>query len=600
MHRPFMLLLLAVVLFASNAAQAETIQESPAPQAPSPSPTIDPATEKKAFDLLESASEQAVNLHSPSNRIRASCAIADLIWSRDEKRARALFNAAVSQLATRISETDFGEIEGYQEMSRLEQLRQELVTRIAAHDAELALAALRQTRLPLGNVRPNPNFSSQSLGQWNTQNESNLEMNLALIIAAKNPETALKLARASLARGLNWNLIPFMTQLYQKDAKAGQALYQDIVAKLKTDNFARNPESANNAMQLLSSFQPPQADEDTFRDLLSTVIGSMLTLDRTTSNGMDMSQNFYYQIERMQTLVEKYAPSRTTELRNWAQTVERTIDPQAKMYQELQRISQNGTVDDMLALANKYPPEFQNLLYQNAAWKALSDGDPARANEIIDMMPDPLQRRQMHDQIEAQTANAAKDGSKLAQARALVEKANSVNRKIELLVNMANDFADATDKKSALELLSDGKVLLASTPQSAAQLRAQLRLAQAYSRLDRDEAFAILQPLIVKLNELLAAAAVLDGIDFRYLKDGEWEMPGANNLGAIVNILDQTLANLGRTDFDRARKLADQAERPEVRTMIEIDLAQVTLGGKPMSNQGFGARVVSGGIMVLN
>ncbi|HXI24304.1 MAG TPA: hypothetical protein VNG71_10620 [Pyrinomonadaceae bacterium] len=599
MHRPFVLLLAAVVLFASHAVQAQTTDEPSASPTPSPSPTIDPATEKKAFDLLESASEQAVNLHAPSNRIRASCAIADLIWSRDEKRARALFNAALSQLATRISETDFGEMEGYQEMSRLEQLRQELVTRIATHDAELALAALRQTRLPLGNVRPNPNYSSQSLGQWNTQ-ESNLEMSLALIIAAKNPETALKLARASLARGFSWNLIPFMTQLYQKDAKAGQALYQDIVTKLKSDNFARSPESANNAMQLLSSFQPPQADEDTFRDLLSSVIGAMLGLDRSTSNGIGMSQNFYYQIERMQSLIEKYAPARAAELRNWSQTVERTLDPQTKMYQEMQRTSQNGTVDDMLALASKYPPEFQNLLYQNAAWKALSTGDPARANEIIDMMPDPLQRRQMHDQIEAQTANAAKDGGKLAQARALVEKANSVNRKIELLVNMANDFADADDKKSALELLNDGKVLLASTPQSAAQLRAQLRLAQAYSRLDRDEAFAILQPLIIKLNELLAAAAVLDGIDFRYLRDGEWEMPGANNLGTIVNILDQTLASLGRTDFDRARKLADQIERPEVRTMIEIDLAQVTLGGKPMSNQGFNARVMSGNMITMN
>ena len=599
MHRPFVLLLLAVVLFASHAAQAQTTEEPSASPTPSPSPTIDPATEKKAFELLESASEQAVNLHAPSNRIRASCAIADLIWSRDEKRARALFNAAVSQLATRISEIDSGDVEGYQEMSRLEPLRQELITRIATHDAELALAALRQTRLPLGNTRVSSNYSSQSLGQWNPQNESNLEMNLALLIAAKNPETALKLARASLARGMNWNLIPFMTQLYQKDAKAGQALYQDIVTKLKSDNLARSPDSANNAMQLLSSFQPPQADEDTFRDLLSTVIGAMLSIDRSTSNGIGMSQNFYYQIERMQPLIEKYAPARAAELRNWSQTVERTLDPQTKMYQEMQRISQNGTVDDMLALANKYPPEFQNLLYQNAAWKALSNGDPARANEIIDLMPDPLQRRQMHDQIEAQTANAAKDGGKLAQARALVEKANSVNRKIELLVNMANDFAESDDKKSALELLNDGKVLLASTPQSAAQLRAQLRLAQAYSRLDRDEAFGILQPLIVKLNELLAAAAVLDGIDFRYLKDGEWEMPGANNLGVIVNVLDQTLAILGRADFDRARKLADQVERPEVRTMIEINLAQMTLGGRPMSNQGFGGRVVSGN-MIMN
>jgi hypothetical protein len=57
-------------------------------------------------------------------------------------------------------------------------------------------------------------------------------------------------------------------------------------------------------------------------------------------------------------LVEKYAPSRTAELREWSQAVERTLDPQVKMYQEMQKITQNGTVDEMMALASKYPPSF--------------------------------------------------------------------------------------------------------------------------------------------------------------------------------------------------------------------------------------------------
>ena len=51
------------------------------------------------------------------------------------------------------------------------------------------------------------------------------------------------------------------------------------------------------------------------------------------------------------------------------------------------------------------------------------------------------------------------------------------------------------DKKAALELLNEAKAIVASTPQSAAELLAQLRLAQAYLRLDADQAFAILQPV---------------------------------------------------------------------------------------------------------
>src|SRR5882724_8974453 len=50
-----------------------------------------PAIEKKAFDLLETVASRISTLRNPENRIAVSCAIADLVWSKDEKRARALF-----------------------------------------------------------------------------------------------------------------------------------------------------------------------------------------------------------------------------------------------------------------------------------------------------------------------------------------------------------------------------------------------------------------------------------------------------------------------------------------------------------------------------
>ncbi|MGH3850394.1 MAG: hypothetical protein ACRDRT_11940, partial [Pseudonocardiaceae bacterium] len=191
------------------------------------------------------------------------------------------------------------------------------------------------------------------------------------------------------------------------------------------------------------------------------------------------------------------------------------------MYQEMQKISQNGTVDEMLALASKYPPEFQNLLYQNAAWKALSTGDTARAKEIAEMSPDPVQRRQMLDQLNNQALNAAEGDNKLVEARRLVDQAKNVNQKVEILLRTAITIAPE-DKKAALGLLAEAKTILASAPQSAAQFYGQLRLAQAYLNFDVEQSFAILQPLILKLNELVSAAAVLDGIDAQYLKDGEW------------------------------------------------------------------------------
>src|SRR5262249_16431422 len=153
-----------------------------------------------------------------------------------------------------------------------------------------------------------------------------------------------------------------------------------------------------------------------------SVVGYFLSANRETQTGMSMAQNFYNQIDRIAPLVEKYLPSHTAELREWSQAVDRTLDPQVRTYQELNKLSQNGSVDEMLAVASKYPPEFRNLLYQNAAWKAVSSGDSARAKEIAEMIANPVQRRQTIDQLENQTARAAEGNNKIIEARRLVDK----------------------------------------------------------------------------------------------------------------------------------------------------------------------------------
>jgi len=605
MLRPSVFLLSLIVFLACSICQGQIITQGqvitqgpiitdfPRPADSAQPPKVDPETEKKALDLVEALSEQVLNLHSSANRIRAESEVADLLWVRDEKRSRTLFTAAVTQLTSQISELDYSDPEVYNEMQRISSSRQELVLRIAPHDADLAISALQLTRLQTDN-------RSRYGGNWTANSEANLEMMLANVIAAKDPAAALKLARTSLSRGVSWNVIAFLPTLYQKDAKSAQILYKEIVGRIKDDNVTRNAELANNAWTLLVSFEPPKADEDTYRDLLTSMLGYILTSNRQTAPGMNVAQNMYYQIERIMPLVDKYAPARSAELREWSQGVEHTLDPSAKMYQEMRRISEKGTVDDMLALASKYPPEFQNLLYQNAAWKAVSGGDTARAKEIADKIADPVQRRQVTDQIDNQAARAAEGDNKVVEAHRLAEKANTVNRKLEILLQTANTIVNSGgDKKSALDLLNEAKAIVASTPQSAAELTAQLRLAQAYMRLDTDQAFAILQPVVVRLNELVAAAVVLDGIDFHYLKDGEWIMPGANNLGNMVGSLDQIIASLGRIDFDRARTLADQIGRPEMRVLMEIDLVQTALGVKNPVNPTFGVRGMSG-VTIMN
>ena len=84
----------------------------------------------------------------------------------------------------------------------------------------------------------------------------------------------------------------------------------------------------------------------------------------------------------------------------------------------------------------------------------------------------------------------------------------------------------------------------------------------------------------------------LDGFETTYLNDGEWIVPGMNNLGNVVGNLNQTLALLARLDFDRSRLLADQIQRPELRLTADLEIARGTLGGKAFNLQMGGRRMV--------
>ena len=589
MSRPFALIALSLLLLVLPGSSAgQEFATSPVRDE-----KADAVIERKAFDLLETISDQVSTLHSPANRVRAEGAIADLLWTRDEKRARALIKSVSEELVAVIADIDFSDPEVYLQLQWINQERQEIVTRIAARDPDLALYFLRETR---------PQASTESRPKWYSEFETNLELQLASRIAARDPARALQLARTSLARGFTWNLIGFLQELQQKDPKSAQSFYKDVVARIKDQDLGRDQEAVNPAWSLLASFQPPQADEDTYRDLIATLVSAALTVTPGDQFSINVAQNINGQMNSVMPQIEKYEPDKASALRQWSQNVERMSDPGTRMWRELNQVSQSGTVEDMLALALKYPRDFQNQIYQQAAWKAFSSGDVNRARQIVsDFVSDPIQRRQMLDQFDNQALSAAINENKIEEARQLLSKVKAADQRLQIFTRLAAQLAGKGDKKGAQDLLLEARSFVDSWPPGSKKMWAQIQLAQSYSALDPEQSFAILQPLIVRANELIAAAAVLDGFDYRYLKDGEWLSPGGNTLGNLIQNLEQTLAMLARFDFDRARTLADQLERPELRLLTELDIARAALSAKSGGLPVNGLRIMtSNRVMVIN
>jgi hypothetical protein len=83
------------------------------------------------------------------------------------------------------------------------------------------------------------------------------------------------------------------------------------------------------------------------------------------------------------------------------------------------------------------------------------------------------------------------------------------------------------------------------------------------------------------MNELVSAAAKLNGFDNRYLADGEWIMTAEGGVGSLLTMMAQNAVYFALSDFDRAIAMSSQFERREIRMMAQLKLAQGVLMGPP-------------------
>src|SRR6185503_19436644 len=115
-------------------------------------------------------------------------AAGDLLWKRNEERARSMFSFAADGVAEMMRSTD-----GNLQRQAVE-LRQEVVLTAAQHDATLAYQLLATTR----SLTPAPDTGND----FRRRNfDINLEENLLARVAAIDPKFAAQKVEEALAKG---------------------------------------------------------------------------------------------------------------------------------------------------------------------------------------------------------------------------------------------------------------------------------------------------------------------------------------------------------------------------------------------------------------
>jgi hypothetical protein len=517
---------------------------------------------EKAFKLLESLAGQLGSLQSAENRARIGSNIAGSLWPHDEQRARALFALVAEDIKLGLQPQE-NDPDREHTFNIFLTLRDDTAERIAQRDPELALSFLQKTE-PVSDTPLRPEV---------VQKEQSMKLRLARRIATKNPEVAVKLARQSLESGLSRDILTLLVRVSSRDKQQAQALHGDIVDKLRDEDITKNYSAWDFTQNLLRYFTPPAADEVTYREAVNLVINRALAEGCSKPKPREGNEHpsFCIYVGGLLPYIEKYSPSEAGRLKHWMPEQQPGgFTDITHAYVELTELTENGTVDEILALRSKYTDaEFHREIYRRAAGKAEYLGDSERARKIatdagLAIAPD----RIPEDQLETELSKMQKELPDLP-----------VGEQISMLLGVGM-FVVPTDQKTAFKLLKQADGLIYALPPGRDQTRNQIMLAMAYCFAKDERAFAIMETVIPILNELIAAGAKLDGYDTHYLRDGEWNMTGGGTVGNILTKLSEGAGFFAWYDFDRAVTLTTQFERGEIRMMAQLKLAQGILAGR--------------------
>jgi hypothetical protein len=129
-----------------------------------------------------------------------------------------------------------------------------------------------------------------------------------------------------------------------------------------------------------------------------------------------------------------------------------------------------------------------------------------------------------------------------------------------------------------LKVLGEAKRLANRRATNYSQLEQQLRIADAFAALDVAKSFEVLEPGISQLNELLSAAALLNGFETNIFREGELPLEGGNGLSQMVLRYGQELARLAKLDFARAESSANKFNLAESRLLSQLAIVRDVLG----------------------
>jgi hypothetical protein len=235
-----------------------------------------------------------------------------------------------------------------------------------------------------------------------------------------------------------------------------------------------------------------------------------------------------------------------------------------------------------MTAASSAPRQIQSQIYKQAAQKAIDEGNTERALQIATDHLDESGRSTITQAIELKKMAMDPSPDKLEKIRQKLAALPSDSARVMTLIDLAA-AAEKDNPKLALTLLDDARNIASKRASKYQDFADQLKVAEALAALDLKQSFAVLDSGIGQLNEILAAAAVVNGFEAEVFREGELPLQGGSELGNMVARYGWELGSLAKLAFDHARMTADKFQLPESRLLAKLLIAQRVLGGQQNS-----------------
>ncbi len=589
-------------------------------------------SEKKAVALLEQVVNETALLKLPDNRALVLASAGDLMWQRDEKRARQFFRQAAGEIvqANNMPKDDStpGIIGIFQNASP----RKQILMTVAKYDAELALELLYATRPPnvaaalASNSQPivpagektsrtAASMMEDSQNKFLADDEVRLEQSFSAQAADKDPTKAAKLMRESIAKnGVTSSVFQILSKINAKDNKLAVELAGEVGRKLLDSDFAKKDTERNVTTTFLQQYylnsdkpaakpdapKPIKIEDKLAKDLANKLADYLLQIDE--KKGMSS----YYQFRQAAPVLDKIVPERSAAVKQKQASIKKSMPEDFAMFDDdAFGGGSDSSPEKMISGASKMPVQMRGMMYKGAVDEAVKGGSVEKARESLKQAPEGKERDDALAYLDSKIAESKIKDGKFDEARKIIDALPSNKEKIERIVQMAISFQAKDTKENkefASKLMDEVRRLIDDTPQDEDSINDYLKVASGYAYVEPNISFQMLDAFAGQASEIVTAAALLAKYDKRNqsFKNGELILTrGLPRVGNSVFQYGKELNLLANADIDRLKNIADRFQRDDARLLLKLYIVQAFFGKKIGLEGGRNAGSFEGGNMVI-